>query len=271
MAALKKIPKTKIRKWRILSQVTFLVLLSLKPRLDRLFPPAGSLRKVCLPFFQCHGCELAQFACPVGVLAYSSAMHVWPFYALGAILIPAALSGRLICGWACPFGLIQEWIHKIPVPGKFLLPRWTGLGKYLALAGLVVVGPFFVGAGIDQLLYFCNICPAGALEASLPSALATMTWMRTIKIVVLVVALLLMVWTLRPFCTLMCPLGALFSLGNRISFFRLRLKPAECKRCQACKKVCPAEYLVLDDPNPAACIRCLECQSVCPDKKVKLG
>ena len=26
--------------------------------------------------------------------------------------------GRFVCGWLCPFGLIQELLHKIPLPKK---------------------------------------------------------------------------------------------------------------------------------------------------------
>ena len=265
--AFKKFPKTTIQKWRSLTQLTTAVLLSVKMPLQRIFPSVDFAR-VCLPVFQCHGCPLAQFACPIGVLAYSSAMHVWPVYTIGGILLAAALMGRLLCGWACPFGMIQDWLFKIPVPGTFLLPRWTGAGKYLAFAGLVIVGPFLLGAGVENLSFFCNVCPAGAMEASLPLHLFTGRAMHAAKWIALFLPLGLMIWTPRPFCKIMCPLGAFLSLGNRISLFRIRLKSSPCSMCKVCQRACPADRFVIEDPNSGDCIRCLQCKEVCPDGQV---
>jgi len=267
MVTLKKFPKTRIQKWRHGTQFLATALLSLKMPLDRLLPNVD-LTRVCLPVFQCHGCPLAQFACPVGVLAFSAAMHVWPVYVIGAILLAATFSGRLFCGWACPFGFIQDLLFKIPVPGKFLLPRWTGAGKFLALAGLVVIGPMLTGAAVGNLLYFCNVCPAGALEASLPLRLFTHRAMQSAKWVALFVPLALMIWTPRPFCKVMCPLGAILSLGNRISLFRIRVKSAPCSMCKVCQRACPGDAFVIEDPNTGDCIRCLQCKEVCPDERV---
>ena len=36
------------------------------------------------------------------------------FYAVGFILALGVIFGRAICGYICPFGLIQEWLAKIP-------------------------------------------------------------------------------------------------------------------------------------------------------------
>ena len=256
--------------WRHLSQFSAVVLLSLKLPLVKLFPNVDFTR-ICLPVFQCHACPLAQFACPVGVLAYASAMHVWPIYVIGGILLAAAVFGRLICGWICPFGFIQDLLYKIPVPGKFNLPRWMGIGPWIALVGLVIIGPYFLGAGVKNLSFFCNVCPAGAMEASLPLQIFSGRIMRNAKWVVLFISLVLMIWTHRPFCRIMCPLGAILSLGNRISFFKLRLKSTSCAMCKACQRACPADHLVTTDPNTGNCIRCLRCGNACPEKQIKFS
>jgi ferredoxin len=101
-------------------------------------------RKACSPGFNCHGCPWATFACPVGVTAFGSAMRRIPIFALGSILFIGALVGRLMCGFVCPFGLLQDLLHRIPTR-KFRLPTWTRLIKYAALALLVFIFPYLLG------------------------------------------------------------------------------------------------------------------------------
>ena len=71
---------------------------------------------VCAPVFHCYGCPLATFACPIGVLANFSALHLIPFVTIGLLIVIGALVGSLFCGWACPFGLLQDLAAKIPTP-----------------------------------------------------------------------------------------------------------------------------------------------------------
>lgn len=102
------------------------------------------LRSVCAPGFNCHGCPQASYACPVGVLTFSSAIHAIPFYVIGTVLLIGLILGRLVCGFLCPFGWLQDLLYRIPVP-KIRLPRWTRYGKYLALLLLVFLLPALLG------------------------------------------------------------------------------------------------------------------------------
>src|SRR5512142_3078997 len=67
-----------------------------------------SLKSVCAPGFNCHGCPWATGACPVGVLTYGSALRTIPVLALASILAVGVMLGRLVCGFMCPFGLLQD-------------------------------------------------------------------------------------------------------------------------------------------------------------------
>ncbi|GEM_PF-760152 len=111
-----------------------------------LYLGAGGLKfhKICSPGFVCHGCPWATLACPIGVTAYGSAVRKIPYFALGSILFIGALIGRLACGFACPFGLLQDFFHRIPTK-KFKLPVFTRYFKYAALALLVFILPFALG------------------------------------------------------------------------------------------------------------------------------
>ena len=158
-------------------------------------------------------------------------MHVFPFGALGILLIHGAVFGSFICGWVCLFGFLQDLIGKIPTR-KFELPTWMGYFRYVVLAGLVLVIPYFFGA--EHPLFFCSVCPAGGLGASVVLG----NWPGITKATILVVLLIALFFVRRPWCTLFCPLGAIYGLFNRVSIFFLRFQPSQCTECDRCRDLC---------------------------------
>jgi len=255
MANAKSLPFAyRLSRWRRWVQGVFL--------LAWLDPLALRLHTICGPVFHCHSCPLATFACPIGVLANFSALHVFPFVAVGVLVIAAGLLGSFICGWLCPFGFLQDLAGRIPTP-RFRLPRWSGYLRYAVLAGLVFAIPFFLGG--DQLLFFCRLCPAGGLEAAVPVAVRqAMAGQKvalpgTVKIVIVSVLVVSMLFTWRPWCRLFCPLGAIYGISNRVSFAGLRFNPDKCDACGRCDGLCRYGASPPAASKDPACIRCLEC------------
>jgi ferredoxin-type protein NapH len=220
------------------------------------------MHTVCSPVFHCYSCPLATFACPIGVIANFSAVHLIPFAALGTLIFLAAAFGSFVCGWACPFGFLQDLAARVPTP-KFTLPPWMGYFRYVSLIGLVLLVPYFWGEG--HPLFFCRVCPAGALEGALPSmaqaAIAgkAIVWPTTAKTIILALFLLAMFFTWRPWCTLFCPLGAIYSFFDSVSLFFLSFHKDRCRDCENCRSLCRdcvrPEWRV----NGLRCVRCLEC------------
>jgi ferredoxin-type protein NapH len=170
--------------------------------------------------------------------------------------------GSLVCGWACPFGFLQDLIGRIPLP-KLRLPGWLGFTRYAVLIGLVLLIPYFFGK--ENPLFICHLCPAGAVEATVPASVQAFFnlqkdyWPTTTKAIILVVFLLAALFTWRPWCTLFCPLGAIFSLCNYVSLMFLRFQPQKCNDCELCHDLCKYRGPSERRGSDMRCIRCLEC------------
>jgi len=230
------------------------------------------LKWFCAPLLNCHSCALAWFACPIGVFVHYSGYRVFPFLAVGIVLLLAVLLGRLLCGWLCPFGLLQDLLHKIP-SRKFGLPRWTRWIKYGILLGMVILAPFFLGE--QTMCSFCRICPASAVQVTVPnlvkagfSGLGTQT---LVKLTFLATVIVLGIFCCRSFCRVFCPLGALLAPLNYISFWTVKTPTTDCTLCGKCDALCPVAgnpslraAAGVDPGRTAECIACTECQSVCP-------
>jgi len=220
------------------------------------------LHTVCSPVFHCYSCPLATFACPIGVVAHFSALHVFPFLAIGTLAVFGAVFGGFVCGWACPFGFFQDLIGRIPTP-KFKLPAWTGFLRYVVLLVFVLAIPFVYGE--DHALFFCRLCPAGALEAALPhtASLAIageeIVWPTAVKTTIFLLVLVAMFFKWRPWCTLFCPLGAIYGLCNHVSVLFVRFHPEHCKDCDLCRGLCHYGGSSENRASTHRCVRCLEC------------
>lgn len=221
--------------------------------------------------FHCYSCPLSSFACPIGVAAnYAALLPVAfevPYLLLGILLLVGAMGGSLVCGWACPFGFLQDLLGKVTAR-KVAVPSWLGYTRYAVLLGLVLVLPMVLGCrGIpfgDQVVSICRLCPAGALEAGLPYSFQsllggqgwTMSWFKSAILIAFFGSAL---FVHRPWCRIFCPLGGLLALFNRFSLFHLRFNPKECVECNLCRSRCSMGVKVDEKVNVTGCIRCLEC------------
>ena len=231
------------------------------------------LKWLCNPVLSCHSCVLSWFACPIGVFVHYSGYHVFPYLAVGTVLLFGVLFGRLLCGWVCPFGFLQDLLHKIP-GRKFALPRWTNNIKYLVLIGMVFLLPFLLG---EQTAYsFCRVCPASALQVTVPGLITagfqSIGVATVVKLAILVAVLVLVTFSSRAFCKTLCPIGALMAPLNFLSFWIVK-PPRNCTSCEKCDQACPTDVSPSSrisegiPPNRTLdCVVCHDCQPLCPPK-----
>jgi ferredoxin-type protein NapH len=236
----------------------------------------GTGKKICVPGLNCYSCPGALGACPIGSLqaVLNSRQYKFSFYIIGFLMAVGALLGRFVCGWLCPFGLVQDLLHKIPgvkklrkVPGD----RYLRYLKYMVLVLFVIVLPSTIvniaGGGTP---WFCKlICPSGTLMGGIPLTLLNpalrgglgvlFSW----KVWILLLVVIASMKIYRPFCRYLCPLGAVYSFFNPIAIYRFQVDKDTCTGCKACQKACPMELPVYETPNSLECIRCGKCLKAC--------
>lgn len=236
----------------------------------------GKSKYLCVPGLNCYSCPGALGSCPIGALqaVIASPKYGFGWYVAGLLALFGLVAGRWICGWLCPFGWLQELLHRIPgkklhVPGKL---QWLKYVKYAMLVFLVLLLPAlavnYAGQGDP---WFCKyFCPAGTVEGALPLMAANASlrdaagllfdW----KLIVAVAIVAMSVFVYRFFCRFFCPLGAIYGLFNKLALYRMKADERRCTRCGRCAAACKMGVEPCAEPNSPECIRCGCCREACP-------
>lgn len=244
----------------------------------------GPGKKLCLPGLNCYSCPGALGSCPIGSLqaVLGSPKFQMSFYVVGFFLFTGAILGRVVCGFLCPFGLIQDLLYKIPFFAKRKnMPGHKGLVwiKYVVLALMVVILPMFAvnAYGISDPWFCKYLCPSGTLFGGIP-LIATNDGLQQAlgglfiwKMSVLLVILVWSLWVYRPFCKYLCPLGAIYGWFNPIALSRFQMDKEACIDCKKCKAACPMDIPVYAKPNSAECIKCGKCLQACPTDCIEVA
>ncbi|MBO5439845.1 MAG: 4Fe-4S binding protein [Clostridia bacterium] len=238
----------------------------------------GNTKNLCAPGINCYSCPGAVAACPLGSLqnALTGQDKSTAFYIFGILLLYGFLAGRWICGWLCPFGLIQELFYKIKTPKlkKSKFTRVLSYLKYVILVLFVFIIPLLYALRNTPVPAFCKyICPAGTLEGAMgllsnkvnESFLRMLGPIFTWKFLLMVSIIVASVFIFRFFCRFLCPLGLLYGFFNKISIFGIKLDKPKCIDCGKCISKCKMDIKHVGDVE---CISCGECIDVCPTKAI---
>ena len=178
-------------------------------------------------------------------------------------LLLTVIGTKVVCGWICPFGAIQELIYKIPGLGKFKtkykIPFWLansirGLIFLVCITGLLLnlFGLREQGRVIYHVINPFNLFELNFSLVSIPVYIGIM----------LIAAYLFY----RPHCYLVCPFGFFSWLVEKISVFKVRIDRGKCTDCGACIKACPGlamKGIYEGKLLSADCFSCGECLDSC--------
>jgi ferredoxin-type protein NapH len=223
-------------------------------------------------------------------LEYTIARGIFPLLVLGVIYLTAITVGRLFCGWACPFGLVQDLLSYLPFKKQRLPASTTAQLKDLkyAVLGFSLISVILVAwrrasalgheepMGVFSDSPFSVISPANTLFAFLPwlalwntNVLASAGVIAWIKLALCVAVIVPSVVIPRFFCRYLCPMGTLLEPVSSYKLLRIsrssKTPLPEVNRVLG--DVCPMgvqlekEDYVSDHPS---CIHCGKCVTESP-------
>lgn len=237
----------------------------------------GKSKFICVPGLNCYSCPGALGACPIGALqaVVGNRSKNFSYYVFGIIIFFGVVFGRFVCGFLCPFGLVQDLLYKIKFKKIKVNKKLDNVLRYFKYAFLIIfvlLLPLIIKDAIGSSKpYFCEyICPVGTLEGGIPLLLKNENLRQLIgflfnwKLSILITIILVSIFICRPFCKYICPLGALYGLFNKYSFYQLEVDENKCTRCGLCVQNCRMNVEILKDINSKECIRCKDCINICP-------
>jgi len=183
-------------------------------------------------------------------------------------VVLAIIGNKLICGWACPFGALQELLYSLPILRK--VKRWKAP---FWLTNTIRGGLFFV-----VLLFLFGII--GGRKGFViyhylnPFNLFNLDFDHWLILVTVVLSLTIAFFVYRPFCHLICPFGFVSWIAERVSLTRVKVDHEKCTDCGACIQACPTEAAkgrVSDKLFGADCFSCARCLNVCPQDAIRYG
>ncbi len=209
---------------------------------------------------------------------------LFPWLPIGIMFVVGAILGRLMCGWVCPFGFIQDVITGIKGRVESVQRRtqdyWIRLKYYLLGVALFISGTLalavYYGVGSDYKTslgpfadgLFIAITPDGTLFGTLPvffvdfwrlvttgqlsqfnnlaSILGGVSPLIWINILILLGAIYA-AWRIPRFwCRYICPVGAIMAVFQKNSMLGMHRDPVKCTDCRECEDACPMQVPIMD-------------------------
>jgi polyferredoxin len=201
-------------------------------------------------------------------------LFLYPLLIIGFL---GVLTGRAVCSWACPIGLLQRGTGRIArklkkyqitrILGRHKAEKYLRYTKYFLLIGLVFVTSYLIG------FIFTDICPVGFLTGTIPTLILNPgkfipNNFFLVALIIFILFFVLIFLIERGWCRYFCPVGALLAPFNKISFLHISVDTKDCTHCNVCSYECPMGIDVPNMHRDPECILCGKCVSACPQNHI---
>lgn len=194
--------------------------------------------------------------------ALVGALFIWVFYTVFA--------GRMFCSYVCPMNIVTDTAlflrRKLNLQKESLRINVSRNTRYYVLALSFVLSAIFGVAAFELA------SPVGMFQRGLLLA-AGAGWGAALVIFLFDLAVLQNGW-----CGHICPIGAFYTLSNRISLLKVTHTKSNCTACNKCFVACPEKEVLTPVINKTdgqiqggACTNCARCIEVCDDNALKFS
>lgn len=193
-----------------------------------------------------------------------------PWLALASFILTATIVSRSLCGWACPFGFVQDLLGYVKRRHLQVSPRTHNpmtKVKYAVLAATLFISvtlsislatgtgqSYRQALGVFAKAPFNALSPADTLFAILPriifdvryaiptlletpdasgtviNGLSSVPLLLWVRFAIMIGIIVLAVYIPRSWCRYFCPNGALMGFLSRFGFLGLKRDPVKCTK-----------------------------------------
>ncbi len=194
-----------------------------------------------------------------------------------AIFGLSGLFGRWYCAALCPLGAIQDLASFLGRrKRRYRAPRNAVRAvAFIIAVALALSGTMSLASYIDPWSVFSRFMAADLKPVARALSRADNPglgfWSAAIPAASFAAIVVMAVLKGRWFCGLLCPVGSVLGLLNRVAPFRLRLDESACVSCGACSARCPASCIDVTAKRLDAtrCVNCFACVDACPTKAIR--
>lgn len=184
---------------------------------------------------------------------------------LVTLLLCIVFLGRILCGFLCPAGLLQDLLDKLrellhirPIVVSERMNRILQPIKWVWI--ILFLGYTFTGGD------FCDICPVKVFTTAQGGYWTSYYLGGFLAVIILVGS-----FFIKRFWCLICPMGYLMGLFHRFNLFKLKKGCTACTECGACYEACPMRLRNIyteretEKIQTVDCLMCGECIHKCPE------
>ncbi|PKP22464.1 MAG: hypothetical protein CVU05_03730 [Bacteroidetes bacterium HGW-Bacteroidetes-21] len=181
-------------------------------------------------------------------------------------LIPLTyIFGKVWCGWVCHLGALQEFMYH---PGKIKLFRSVMAQKVMQILRYTIMIALIVQLAVMGSIYWCKIDPFLAVFNLQLNY--SFEWTSGILLGLL---LLTSLFSYRPFCRSVCPIGITLGWISYIPGASIIGIEGKCAGCKVCNNSCDIDAIIKKEKNSVLdnreCIMCGDCIDSCPQGGLK--